>query len=581
MDNNDQQNEKVKDIIMDLVNEEEDAELDVPNVINLAERIDKSFNERKEALYVLEDMFQNAPSGMILKGVQILETLVKNCNQNFHHDVDSKDFQDAILKLLQRKRGKKGFFKQIKQNNKNWEVIENKVLYLIQLWYDTFMMHEEEYPNIMNNYKLLRKEGIKFPERDPNEMHMINFKGVKSPIFGQLEEQQMQKSGIVPKKKREELITKPAQSDYAQKFELNQQNLDKLVDNLQIISAIIESAQQPEDFQTDFAQDNMMFLKSFKTKIMLLNSQNKLDDLKEQKKQILEFYKQTRLVIKNFEQKSQEIEQLNRAIQVSAIEEYSKIAEKTNYVKKLKSLNIAPPTKLGDAKLNSCDNNKLKQNNLTKQESPQQPKQIMLNDAAQQQQLANNQNINKQQSNNIDLLDFDFEQPQSAAPPQLNQNHANSFGGQNLNQLVQLQSSSQQQVFQNQQAQLNQQQFAIYNPQQAFQNSQQAFQIQQQTFQNQQQVFQNQQQAFQNQQEAFQNSQHSLQSPFQFFSPQQTISQGQQQQPQMQVQKQQQQQNAGIDLFSDSNTQNENIINKNNNQNQEEDDFWGEIAARK
>lgn len=50
------------------------------------------------------------------------------------------------------------------------------------------MMHEGEFPHIMNNYKILRKEGIKFPERNNNEMHMINFKGIKSPIFEVLEE---------------------------------------------------------------------------------------------------------------------------------------------------------------------------------------------------------------------------------------------------------------------------------------------------------------------------------------------------------------------------------------------------------
>lgn len=64
-----------------------------------------------------------------------------------------------------------------------------KVLYLIQLWYDTFMMHEADFPHIMENYKLLRKEGIQFPERDPAEIHMINFSGVKSPIFCLLEEE--------------------------------------------------------------------------------------------------------------------------------------------------------------------------------------------------------------------------------------------------------------------------------------------------------------------------------------------------------------------------------------------------------
>lgn len=34
-------------------------------------------------------------------------------------------------------------------------------------------MHEDEFPNIMTNYKTLRKEGIKFPARNPNEKFMI------------------------------------------------------------------------------------------------------------------------------------------------------------------------------------------------------------------------------------------------------------------------------------------------------------------------------------------------------------------------------------------------------------------------
>lgn len=30
---------------------------------------------------------------------------------------------------------------------------------MIQLWADTFMMHEDEFPNIMQTYRQLRKEG--------------------------------------------------------------------------------------------------------------------------------------------------------------------------------------------------------------------------------------------------------------------------------------------------------------------------------------------------------------------------------------------------------------------------------------
>ena len=50
------------------------------------------------------------------------------------------------------------------------------------------MMHEDEFSNLMANYKELRKEGIKFPARDPNEKFMICFKGAKSPIFDVIED---------------------------------------------------------------------------------------------------------------------------------------------------------------------------------------------------------------------------------------------------------------------------------------------------------------------------------------------------------------------------------------------------------
>jgi hypothetical protein len=55
------------------------------------------------------------------------------------------------------------------------------------------MMHEDEFKNIHDVYRTLRKEGkfftlllisgVRFPERDPNNKYMISFKGQISPIF--------------------------------------------------------------------------------------------------------------------------------------------------------------------------------------------------------------------------------------------------------------------------------------------------------------------------------------------------------------------------------------------------------------
>lgn len=49
------------------------------------------------------------------------------------------------------------------------------------------MMHEDEYKSIIEVYKLLRKEGVIFPLRDPKNQFLINFNGKKSPIFETIE----------------------------------------------------------------------------------------------------------------------------------------------------------------------------------------------------------------------------------------------------------------------------------------------------------------------------------------------------------------------------------------------------------
>lgn len=52
-----------------------------------------SFPSRLEAIIVLESVFKTAPSNVILKAVQLLEGLVKNCKDSFHRAVASKGFQ--------------------------------------------------------------------------------------------------------------------------------------------------------------------------------------------------------------------------------------------------------------------------------------------------------------------------------------------------------------------------------------------------------------------------------------------------------------------------------------------------------
>ena len=69
------------------------------------------------------------------------------------------------------------------------EKVEEQGLYLLQLWADTFMMHQDHYPGFQKYYRELKVEGIKFPERDLNERTMMdNLQGISSPMFDFIEQ---------------------------------------------------------------------------------------------------------------------------------------------------------------------------------------------------------------------------------------------------------------------------------------------------------------------------------------------------------------------------------------------------------
>lgn len=75
-----------------------------------------------------------------------------------------------------------------KQNREVREKLEEQLLYMIQLWSDTFMMKEDQYPGFQQTYRLLRKENVKFPMRDPNERMLMSSLGVDSPMFDYVEQ---------------------------------------------------------------------------------------------------------------------------------------------------------------------------------------------------------------------------------------------------------------------------------------------------------------------------------------------------------------------------------------------------------
>jgi len=175
--------------LIEYITDEDSRKIDLSMTLEVADRINSSKQECREAAQAITKVL-GCGNGVVTKNtIDLLESLIKNCNQRFQYEMCNKKFVEVVLKLLKKKRGKAGGFwgKIISDSDENLPYIEKKLVYLVQLWADTFMMHEDEFKPIIECYRLLRKEGVPFPARDPNEKFMINFQGITSPVYLVLE----------------------------------------------------------------------------------------------------------------------------------------------------------------------------------------------------------------------------------------------------------------------------------------------------------------------------------------------------------------------------------------------------------
>ena len=62
------------------------------------------------------------------------------------------------------------------------------LLGLVQLWADTFMMHQDKYPGYFQAYRTLCFEKVSFPFRDPNIRILMESVCQESPMYDHIEE---------------------------------------------------------------------------------------------------------------------------------------------------------------------------------------------------------------------------------------------------------------------------------------------------------------------------------------------------------------------------------------------------------
>jgi hypothetical protein len=127
--------------------------IEIALVLELVELLNKSYFSCQNVVTIIEDIFQNEKSNRIFMAVEVQPSCLDS--RLPHQKLQSKFSPSRQQRILPKKninsaetstlfviqvRGKSSFLKDLRSNLDNWNKIEAKVLYLIQLWYDAFIL---------------------------------------------------------------------------------------------------------------------------------------------------------------------------------------------------------------------------------------------------------------------------------------------------------------------------------------------------------------------------------------------------------------------------------------------------------
>ncbi|XP_036003817.1 hepatocyte growth factor-regulated tyrosine kinase substrate isoform X2 [Fundulus heteroclitus] len=123
-------------------------ETDWESILQICDLIRQGDTQAKYAIAAIKKKLNDKNPHVALYGLEVLESVVKNCGQTVHDEVASKQTMEELKDL---------FKKQTEPN------VRNKILYLIQAWAHAFR-NEPKYKVVQDTYQILKVEGHVFPE---------------------------------------------------------------------------------------------------------------------------------------------------------------------------------------------------------------------------------------------------------------------------------------------------------------------------------------------------------------------------------------------------------------------------------
>ncbi|XP_055041746.1 hepatocyte growth factor-regulated tyrosine kinase substrate isoform X3 [Misgurnus anguillicaudatus] len=123
-------------------------ETDWESILQICDLIRQGDTQAKYAIGAIKKKINDKNPHVALYGLEVLESVVKNCGQTVHDEVACKQTMEELKEL---------FKKQPEPN------VKNKILYLIQAWAHAFR-NEPKYKVVQDTYQIMKVEGHVFPE---------------------------------------------------------------------------------------------------------------------------------------------------------------------------------------------------------------------------------------------------------------------------------------------------------------------------------------------------------------------------------------------------------------------------------
>uniref|UniRef100_A0A8K9XIM6 Hepatocyte growth factor-regulated tyrosine kinase substrate n=1 Tax=Oncorhynchus mykiss TaxID=8022 RepID=A0A8K9XIM6_ONCMY len=121
-------------------------ETDWESILQICDLIRQGDTQAKYAIGAIKKKLMDKNPHVALYGLEVLESVVKNCGQTVHDEVACKTTMEELKDLL-----------------KTEPNVRNKILYLIQAWAHAFR-NEPKYKVVQDTYQIMKVEGHVFPE---------------------------------------------------------------------------------------------------------------------------------------------------------------------------------------------------------------------------------------------------------------------------------------------------------------------------------------------------------------------------------------------------------------------------------